>query len=114
METEAVTALVGSAIEVAVIWTLPPAGTVAGATYVVATPLSVSTGPKKPQSVDPQSTDHRTPSFVTSLFNTALNWSLAPTCNVDGGAGANTTEIGCPWIVRVTVATRLGSAVAEA
>jgi hypothetical protein len=110
----ALTVLVGSAMEVAVTFTEPPVGTVAGAVYVVLSALVVWTGLKDPQSVDPQRTVHFTPASDVSLFSTARNAVLAPAFIVDGGAGANPTVTGLPPMVSVTLETLLGSAVAEA
>ena len=90
----ALTALVGSATDVPVICTTPPTGTIAGATYVVVPPLTVSAGPKNPQSLEPQTADQRTPALVTSLVSEAFICVLVPTCSEAGGAGANATVMG--------------------
>jgi hypothetical protein len=71
--------LVGSAVDVAVIVTVPPlAGAAAGAVNVVGAPLSVWASEKVPQApVLPQVTVQSTPLFAGSLVTVATKGALA-------------------------------------
>ena len=72
MVTIALTLLVGSAVEVAVMVTVLPAGTEAGAVNAVVAPLAVCAGLNVPQ-LDPlQLTVQSTPLFCESLATVAL------------------------------------------
>jgi hypothetical protein len=80
----AITWVTPSFAEVAVIVTVPPAGTVDGAVYVVETPLCVVVRLKLPQPVKPQL--HVTPALCTSFVTCALSVSVPDvvTLNVEG------------------------------
>jgi hypothetical protein len=81
----AVAPVTPSFVEVAVIVTVPPEGTVDGAVYVVAPPLAVAVGLKLPQPGDePQL--HVTPAPSTSFVTCALSVSVPDvvTLNVEG------------------------------
>ena len=74
--TACVSAFVGSAVEVAVIVTLPD---VAGAVYVVGLPLAVCAGEKMPQfPALEQVTDQSTPALPVSLATAAISGALWP------------------------------------
>jgi len=78
--------LVGSVTDVAVTLTLPPAGTVAGAVYVVATPFGVLVGLNEPHVVVPHVTVHVTSELAeTSFAIVATRESCAFTCTDAGG-----------------------------
>jgi hypothetical protein len=64
--------LVGSAVDFAVIVTLPPGGTLEGPSKVAATPLAVC-GVMPPQFDAPQLTDQSTPAAAVSLATSAVN-----------------------------------------
>jgi hypothetical protein len=64
---------VGFVVDVAVIVTVPPAGTAEGAEKVVLTPLAVCVGLTPPQLAAPQLTVQSTPAFATSLATKAVN-----------------------------------------
>jgi hypothetical protein len=97
------TDFVGSVTDVAVTTTEPPVGTLAGAVYVVATPLAVCAGLKVPHELDPQATVHCTPPFAKSLVRTAFSEAVPLTGRDAGGAGAKAIEIGGARMVSVTV-----------
>ena len=76
--TVCVAVLVGSVVDVAVIVTVPPAGTTAGAVNVVAAPLAVWGGEKVPHAPElPQVTVQSTPLFAGSLLTVATKGALA-------------------------------------
>jgi hypothetical protein len=82
--------------------------------YIVVSPLVVCVGTKDPQAVDPHRTVQFTPAFVVSLFSAARIDVVAFTCSEEGGEGANSTEMGSPPIVRVTLENLVGLLVEEA
>ncbi len=82
-----------SLADVAVTVTVFGAGTIAGAVYVVATPLAVVTELKFPHAELPHVTDQVTPPFWLSLFTTAAKLPLAPATSDIGGCGLNATVI---------------------
>ncbi len=69
---DAVTDLVPSAVEAALMVTVLPVGTAAGAANVVATSLAVCVTVNEPQLALPQVTLQSTPAFVPSLATCAL------------------------------------------
>ena len=85
-----------SEVEVAVIVTEPPLGTVGGALYVVLTPLAVCVGAKKPQSVPAQVAVQSTPKFEESPATFAESMKLLPAFTVPGSAAPKLTEIPDP------------------
>ncbi|MFZ3263260.1 MAG: hypothetical protein WA172_04625 [Terriglobales bacterium] len=82
------TDLVLSVIEVAVMVTLPPVGTVGGAVYVVGVVLGVEVGLKLPQGALLQVTDQFTPAFRLSLVMVAAMPAVAPGFMEAGGVKA--------------------------
>ncbi len=110
MVAVAVAILVGSVTDVAVMVTVPPEGTVAGAVKVVVAPLAVCAELSEPQ-LDPlQLTAQSTPAFAASLATAALIVACAPTCKEVGGDRLKVTEIGVR-MVNVAEAVFVGSAV---
>jgi hypothetical protein len=106
-----VSVFVESAVEVAVIVTLP-AVAVAGAVYVVGLPLAVCVGEKVPQLARPEHvTDQSTPALAGSLATVATSEALWPCTIVPLVTGCVIfTEIGriivTPvWIVALGAAT---------
>jgi hypothetical protein len=90
------TDLVVSATEVAVIVTVPPAGTVKGAVYVVDVPLPVVAVLNEPHALAvPQVTDQVTLTLDELLVTAAESCVDLPAVSDVGGAVANSTEIGC-------------------
>jgi hypothetical protein len=93
-----------SAVEVAWTVTVPPVGTVAGAVYVVATPLAVCVGLNDPQAPAlPHVTVQSTPAFVESFETTAVMGLVALTWMDVGGVGLKTIVMG-GGVVSVIVA----------
>ena len=107
----ALTDLVESVMEVAVIVTVLPTGTTAGAVYVVVAPLPVCVDVKTPQALEPQATVQFTPADAVSLLTIAFNCVAPLTARVAGGAGARTMDICSPVIVHVTLDQTEGSLV---
>ena len=105
-----VAVFVGSAVEVAVIATLP-AVAVAGAVYVVGLPLAVCVGEKVPQLESPEHvTDQSTPALAGSLVTVATSEALWPSTIVLFVTGCVIcTEIG-RTIVTPALKVALGSA----
>jgi len=74
-----VSVFVGSAVDAAVIVTVPPAGTTAGAVYDVAAPLAVCAGEKVPQLPGlGHATDQSTPALFVSLITVAISGAWWP------------------------------------
>jgi hypothetical protein len=68
-----------SAVDVAVIVTVPPVGIAGGAVYDVAAPLAVCAGEKLPQLPGLEHvTDQSTPALLESLVTAAISWALRP------------------------------------
>jgi hypothetical protein len=107
--TLAVAFLVVSLTDVAVIVTLPPPGTLAGAVYVVEAPEAVWAGVNDPQEalgVQLQVT----PLFAESLETVAATLAVALVCIDAGGAVVIATEIpGCVVIVTLAAAALVAS-----
>jgi hypothetical protein len=86
----AATDLVGSCTEVAVIVTVPPAGTVEGAVYVVDVPLPVVAVLNEPHAFEvPQVTDQVTLALDELLVTAAESCVELPVDSDVGGAVAN-------------------------
>ena len=83
---------VESAMEVAVTVTVAGLGAVAGAVYLVATPLAVEAAERLPHCELPQLTAHLTPAFALSLLTTAVRLMVEPASVDDGGCGLKATE----------------------
>lgn len=82
---------VGSAVDAAVMVTVPPEGIAGGAVNVVAAPLSVWTGEKDPQAPGlPQVTVQSTPRFPESLVTVAINLAVW-LCTI--------VLLGTPWLI---------------
>src|ERR1017187_3936551 len=80
----------GASVAVAVIVTVFPAGTLAGALYVVEAPLSVCVGVNEPQApTEPQVTVQSTPPLPGSFDTVALTLSVPPAVAEAGSAGVN-------------------------
>jgi hypothetical protein len=104
--TLAVAFLVMSLTDVAVIVTLAPAGTAAGAVYVVAAPEAVWAGVNDPQAalgVQP----HVTPLFAESLETVAATLAVVPVCMEAGGAVVIATEMAGGALMVTLVAAAL-------
>lgn len=86
------TDFVPSATEIAVIVTLPPAGTVVGAVYVVIPPLAVDGGLNEPHASDGAQLQF-TPFADASLATAADRFAVAPTLKLVGSVPENATEI---------------------
>jgi hypothetical protein len=82
--------------------TVLPAGTVAGAVYVVAEPLAVCAGLKEPQSELPQATVQSKPRFLGSLRTVALIMAGALVAKEAGGAWLKKIAPGVTVTVAVT------------
>lgn len=77
MVTVSTAVLVGSVVEAAVIVTVLPVGTEAGAVNVVVTPLAVCAGEKVPHAPEvPQVTVQSTPALAVSLLTVAARDAL--------------------------------------
>jgi hypothetical protein len=87
----AVASVVPSFADVAVMATVPPVGTVAGAVYVVAAPLAVFVELKVPQLVEPQL--QVTPALFTSLATVAVRLAV-PDVAMSNADGDTDTAIG--------------------
>jgi hypothetical protein len=111
------TLFVESLVDLAVMVTVLPAGTAAGAVYVVERPLAVWAGLNEPQLVVPgagvQLTAQSTPRFAGSLVTLATSGPEALTCN-GGGSCVMETEMGGARIVTTAVAAKLLFAVGRA
>jgi hypothetical protein len=95
MVTAVVALCVGSAVEVAVIVTVPPEGTVPGAVYVVAAPSEVCAGLKEPQPpAVPQVAVQSTPLSAESFCTEALALNCFPAVTEVGGAWENEIATG--------------------
>jgi hypothetical protein len=87
--------LVGSVTDVAVTVTLPPEGAVAGAVYVVPTPLFVLVGLNEPHAVMvPHATVHVTSGFPETSFATVAPIEYCAFICRDAGGEGMLTEIG--------------------
>ena len=82
-----------SVTEVAVMVTVFPVGTDAGAVKTVAAPLAVCAGLNDPHAVLPHVTVHRTPAFALSFVTFAVMLVVPLAARVEGGCAANVTEI---------------------
>ena len=87
------TDFVVSAVEVALMVTVFPVGTVAGAVYTVAAPLAVWTGLNEPQATLPQVTVQSAPLPAGSFEMEAVILAVLLITKLDGGAIVNDTEI---------------------
>ena len=75
--TVCMSVFVGSVVDAAVIVTVPPTGTAAGAVYDVVAPLAVCAGEKVPQLPGlEQVTDQSTPALPKSLVTVAISEAL--------------------------------------
>src|SRR6266849_2060937 len=99
----AVTDVVVSAVAVALMVTVPPGGTVAGAVKVVFAPLAVCAGLNAPQLALPQVTVQSTPAFVESFETVALICAVELTASDAGGAVVKAMLMG-GVVVMVTLA----------
>ena len=103
--TVAFAVFVESVADVAVIVTLPPVGTVAGAVYTVAAPLAVDVGLKDPQApagvlgVQLHTTGNAAESFVV----VAAIDAVVPICIAPGGGVVSVIVITGPVIVTVAL-----------
>src|ERR1022692_2718128 len=79
----------GASVAVAVIVTVFPAGTLAGALYVVETPLAVCAAVNEPQAAEPQVTVQLTPPLPVSFDTVALTLTALPVTAETGSAGVN-------------------------
>jgi hypothetical protein len=87
--------LVGSVMEVAdKVAITPLADGLAGAVYVVATPLNVEVGETEPHGALGQVTLHDTPMFAESLLTTAVILSVAPGDTIGEAAETETLMTG--------------------
>jgi hypothetical protein len=107
---------VGSPTDIAVIVTVPPGGDMAGAVYVVSTPLCVCARLKDPQTlaaqgtfgVDARATLQLTPWVLMSLVIAALTPVVPPTARV-AGVDESVTAMGRLTILMVTLEVCDGS-----
>jgi hypothetical protein len=100
----ALTDFVVSASDVAVIVTVPPAGTTDGAVYLLARePVIGMTGLNAPQALEAQVAVKITPAFVVSLLTWAVTPSVVFSCKEFGVAVENVIPIGSPTMVRLTL-----------
>src|ERR1035441_3621370 len=94
----------GASVAVAVIVTVFPAGTLAGALYVVEAPLSVCVGVNEPQApTEPQVTVQSTPPLPGSFDTVALTLSVPPAVAEVGIDGVNATLAGVATSVIVAM-----------
>jgi hypothetical protein len=94
ISTLALALLDESVTEVAMIVTLPPVGTVAGAVYVVMLPLGVEVGLKAPQAAAGVQLQF-TPPAAESFWTVAATLAVPPIPSVAGGIVESVTETGC-------------------
>lgn len=93
ISTMALALLDESVTEVAMMVTLPPVGTVAGAVYVVMLPLGVEVGLKAPQAAAGVQLQF-TPPAAESFCTVAATLAVPPVPSVAGGIVESVTEIG--------------------
>ena len=93
IRTVALALLDESVTEVAMMVTLPPAGTVAGAVYVVMPPLGVEAGVKPPQAATGVQLQ-LTPPAAESFWTVAATLAVPPVPSDAGGLVENVTETG--------------------
>jgi hypothetical protein len=91
--TTAVALLDESVTEVAMMVTLPPVGTVAGAVYVVMPPLGVEVGLKAPQAAAGVQLQF-TPPAAESFCTVAATLAVPPVPSTAGGIVESVTEMG--------------------
>lgn len=91
ISTLALALLDGSVTEVAMIVTLPPVGTVAGAVYVVMLPLGVEVGLKAPQAAAGVQVQF-TPPAAESFWTVAATLAVPPVPRIAGGIVESVTE----------------------
>jgi len=94
MRTAVLALLDESVTEVATIVTLPPAGTIAGAVYVVMLPLAVEIGLKVPHA-DAGVQLQFTPPAAVSFWIVAATLAIPPVPRNAGGIVDSITERGC-------------------
>ena len=92
--TAALAFLDESVTEVAMMVTLPPVGTVAGAVYVVILPLDVEAGLKAPQAVAGVQLQ-LTPRAAESFWTVAATLAVPPVPSDAGGMVESVTETSC-------------------
>ena len=96
--TVAFDVFVGSATDVAVIVTVPPAGVVAGAEYTVTPPLAVGdklNDPHEPMGMQLQVT----PMFAASFVTVAARFAFVDVCIADGGGVVMVTATGAVMVM---------------